>query len=257
MNINNLRTYTSIFILAVAILSGCNSADKKSNRQVHGTIIFIDKSLSADTLTTKQMGEVLGILQDSTINTNDFISFGALCDQTANNFLGSDEKLELGKPNGESVGDLEDFESEKVRRRANFAESVISRLHTHSLVKNKEVTARYTDILGSFASIHQKFGKVKGGKTLIYLSDMIQSSPMRDFDKQKQNSLDQVRKYGIEDAQKVKEIYKLDNNLLKGTRIAVVFPDKGLAPNRNSEMKAYWESVFSALGAEQNNISFQ
>lgn len=112
--------------------------------------------------------------------------------------------------------------------------------------------AQETDLWGTFELCSRYFQTLPtADRYLIYYSDMIESKrgpDRRDYHRRPFKSRDAAHKAATADAELIRAQYDLNPDILRGTEVRMVFPNRSFERNDSEYYRYYWEALFGEFG---------
>lgn len=222
-------------------------------------LVFLDKSGSIKTLDKTALApisnDLLGYL-GAVLDNGNRISGYFLHDNTLGSspFINDAYKIECPKLNSSmGVKTIQNTKSEYFNSIKKLKLKSLEVIKNNFGVNNTAPTVKGTDIWSTFELMSRFFKgtPVESKKVVLYVSDMKESSPKtngRNFDRELPKDQHEAQKWALQDAEKIRKAYKLNNDALQGISVYLLFPEAQLTATDRAQMRYYWESLFEALG---------
>lgn len=239
---------------------GSTAVERKKEEGKDVVLIFLDKTLSLNdqSVLAKFKQPIQSKLYDLVNENEDRAAVHLLHGNTASSQTIVSETISvppldeaaLEEKGGRTRQDMIDAHEEQLNRGRN---DIIKYVKSAFDVDNTETSRLQTDIWGALEVMSETFSACneKDNKHVFFVSDMEESmrdKDRRDFTKKKPADKSEAEAWAAEDLEKIEKQYKIQADVLAGTRINIFLPAEAQEDNGFRFIKYYWETIFGALG---------
>lgn len=230
-------------------------------------LIFLDKTLSLNdqSVLAKFKQPVQSKLYDLVNEHEDRVAVHLLHANTASSQAIVSKEIdvpplneaELEEKGNRTQQDMIDGRNDKLNRERN---AILKDVKTAFDVDNMEKTRLQTDIWGALEVMSETFANCSDQdlKHVIFVSDMEESmkgEQRRDFTKKAPIDKTEAEAWAKQDLEKIQKNYKIQMDVLAGTRLSIYLPSEAQKDNDFRFVKYYWEAIFDALNIAVQDVS--